>query len=500
MTREEAIERVRTRFDKWALDNEDLTALQALDLVDAESEDERIRKWIKKEIEDKYVVEGIVNNKLADEAFGWLEKQKHLYETTKDRFYREGFEEGQLYEKQKDASKAIEAVDRIDKYIDEHLANAHDMKDSNPDKKYYRGWDDALGKMSGILQDVYSNEKRKEDKPSIFPPGLGYVRWNPISSAEWSYPYGRNETADRLVSLAECLEMDGDCLFNGYSGTECGKFLRELARKQIECKPEEWGEEDKKLIDDVINSLCCYQNTLSDYQKEIVGEEIRKLKLLKPQPKQEWSEEDEKMRQSIIKDIEFERNYTSATTGKTIEKYNEQINWLKFLSLNLKKRNEDVAKLCSDEWSEEDEEMLIKVEQIVLKHWNSLSDSFYHKYDDENQDAESCYNWLKSLRPQSKKEFSMEKAIKWLDDTFYFLDNSSGRGRDCEITTHDFDSLEEMYDSFRKAVIVDSEPHWKPTEEQMGALKEAAEHSFYAGEGAVLRTLYNDLQKRYGTC
>lgn len=65
-------------------------------------------------------------------------------------------------EKQKDASKAIEAVERIDKYIDEHLANAHDMKDSDPEKKYYRGWDDALGKMAGILQDVYSVEKKKE--------------------------------------------------------------------------------------------------------------------------------------------------------------------------------------------------------------------------------------------------------------------------------------------------------------------------------------------------
>ena len=65
-------------------------------------------------------------------------------------------------EKQKEASKAIEAVDRIDKYIDERVANAHDMKDSNPDKKYYRGWDDALGEMARILQDVYSGEKQKE--------------------------------------------------------------------------------------------------------------------------------------------------------------------------------------------------------------------------------------------------------------------------------------------------------------------------------------------------
>ena len=71
-------------------------------------------------------------------------------------------------EKQKDASKAIQAVDRIDKYIDETVANAHDMKDSSPDKKYYRGWDDALAEMSRILQDVYSGEKQKE-KETIVP-------------------------------------------------------------------------------------------------------------------------------------------------------------------------------------------------------------------------------------------------------------------------------------------------------------------------------------------
>ena len=100
MTREEAINILRETHDNALFSVR--TALETLAPELAESEDERIRKWIKKEIEDKYVVEGIVNNKLADEAFGWLEKQKHLYETTKDRFYREGFEEGQLYEKQKE--------------------------------------------------------------------------------------------------------------------------------------------------------------------------------------------------------------------------------------------------------------------------------------------------------------------------------------------------------------------------------------------------------------
>ena len=50
----------------------------------------------------------------------------------------------------------------------------------------------------------------------------------------WSYPYGKNETVDKLIGIAEWLEMDGDCMFNGISGDECGKFLRDLARKEVE--------------------------------------------------------------------------------------------------------------------------------------------------------------------------------------------------------------------------------------------------------------------------
>ena len=40
-----------------------------------EDEDERIRKWIRKELESKYVVDNTVNNVLADKALAWLEKQ-----------------------------------------------------------------------------------------------------------------------------------------------------------------------------------------------------------------------------------------------------------------------------------------------------------------------------------------------------------------------------------------------------------------------------------------
>jgi len=205
--------------------------------------------------------------------------------------------------------------------------------------------------------------------------------------------------------------------------------------------------------------------------------EIEKQKGQKPTG---WSEKDE----HIIKNIyDFVKENT--IVPYRVKCAEECLEWLKSLPerFNLQSKQE---------WSKEDENKIERLAFLV-----SVAEEKEMISPSESIDLR---NFIKSLRPQSKKEFSMEKAIKWLDDTFYFLDNSSGRGRDCEITTHDFDSLEEMYDSFRKAVIVDSEPHWKPTEEQMEALKEAAEHSFYAGEGAALRTLYNDLQKRYGTC
>ena len=40
-----------------------------------------------------------------------------------------------------------------------------------------------------------------------------------------------------------------------------------------------------------------------------------------------------------------------------------------------------------------------------------------------------------------------------------------------------------------------SKPHWKPSEEQMKALKDASDREFFGGYGATLRVLYRDLEK-----
>jgi len=167
-------------------------------------------------------------------------------------------------------------------------------------------------------------------------------------------------------------------------------WLKDAIRVRYD-KPVEWSKEDEEMLGKVLECIRFAEDHYQLEKEEANGVSV-KLWLLDhiiPQPTQEWSEEDEKIRQSIIKDIEFERNYTSATTGKVIGKYNEQIAWLKALFLNHKKHNEDVAKLCSNEWSEKDEEMFDAMIDIIS---NSLYEPLCPR--------DEMLSWFKSLRYQ----------------------------------------------------------------------------------------------------
>lgn len=244
-----------------------------------ESEDEKIRKAIMSRFQERI--------RLSEEEFPVYTQE----EVAEDRLFVAWLE------KQKDASKAIEAVDRIDKYIDEHLANAHDMKDSNPDKKYYRGWDDALGKMSGILQDVYSGEKQKEQKPFNVCEQCPHYWDCPDSNERKS----DTRTADDLQLLGFIYDLLASLDWRenyAMSKEDCLRRLNEY-RPQ---KPAERSEEDDKMRLEAIRVL---ESGCERYIKEsgclpswhIV---IAWLKSLRPQPKQEWSEDDENKLNHIL--------------------------------------------------------------------------------------------------------------------------------------------------------------------------------------------------------
>lgn len=106
---------------------------------------------------------------------------------------------------------------------------------------------------------------------------------------EWSLPYGKNETAEKLIALAECLEMDGDCLFNELSGNDYGKFLRVLAIELTEVKPAEWSEEDDVMVNDILR--CLPAKSRPEYNQRRV-DWIKSIKSrVQSQPKQEWKQE-----------------------------------------------------------------------------------------------------------------------------------------------------------------------------------------------------------------
>lgn len=296
MKQEEAIERIKARFDKWALDDEDMKAIQTLVPELAETEDERIRKelieFIQWSVDRRFMREDFHQAKRPSEWIAWLEKQK-------------------------DASKAIEAVERVDKYIDEHLANAHDMKDSNPDKKYYRGWDDALGEMARILQDVYSGEKQKEQKPII------------------------SEDAIR----------EGVAHF-GITQYQIDNWLKKHINV-VEQNPAEWSEEDEKMIETI-----CKEGDLKPSEQHWLKNLSERFNL---QPKVEWSEEDEKRIQRICGFLWKNRKGDT----DTIYQIEKDADWLK----SLRPQSKDEI------YKEKDEAFKLGKHQLAIKFMNYLDEN-----------------------------------------------------------------------------------------------------------------------------
>lgn len=146
-------------------------------------------------------------------------------------------------------------------------------------------WKDIKRMISNAQQGITPSFNPKDyDKM------LSWLENHKECSEERIYPYGDNEIADQLVALAECLEMDGDNLFNGYTGDSCGKLLRELARKEVENNIAQWGEEDEAMLKDAIYFINEFQRSNrckdeNDMQNSVTCENW--LKSLQTQPKQE---------------------------------------------------------------------------------------------------------------------------------------------------------------------------------------------------------------------
>ena len=324
----------------------------------AESEDERIRKDIV----------GLVSIRANDcdkeRMLAWLEKLK-------------------------DASKAIEAVDKIDKYIDTHTANAHNMKDSNHEKDYYSGWDDALGKMAGILQDVYSDEKQKSNIAKLreisTPADEDWFEIEKKWEAEDS-EHGKEQkpifrVGDTIIAKdgtgipqeAFHIERIEDGF---YWDKEGGSILisNQDEFQLIEWRPVEYIEFDNEFKNQVSHLLASVLNKEWEYNKGFVEYTAQQLLgYAKHEIKRaEWSEEDIKK----IRSEEYTKGFNDAAFGGKIKEWSEEdegmLNWI-------------IATLCEESHGgrETNERMVIWLEKLR----NSLRPQPHWKPSEEQMNA-----------------------------------------------------------------------------------------------------------------
>jgi len=166
---------------------------------------------------------------------------------------------------------------------------------------------------------------------------------------------------DFEVALEEFL-MNTDSSSNTYK-EDVKKYanrLHEIVRKEqesvkkVESLAEYFNNEFEKQV---ANLLASAINREYKYTKEFVSWATQAL--LGYAKNELKSVEDERMLNVAIRSCE----QTIIDYPNDKVRFNDCIAWLKSLPLNLKKKNENVAKLCSNKWSEEDE----KIYQFVLK-------------------------------------------------------------------------------------------------------------------------------------
>ena len=213
--------------------------------------------------------------------------------------------------------------------------------------------------------------------------------------------------------------------------------IRDRVSLESETKSAEWSEEDEKTINEFCNIIV--SNAKNGYLGRYYAPDlVKKLKSLRPHPKPEWSEEDEKKIGRLRSVVNQLASYTDSldVNGDYCEgDYAELDAWLKALLSNLKKKNEDVAKLCSNELSEEDKTNLNNIIWLCENCEKGIENVWIPSQ------ATQIKNLIKSLRPV-KQEWSeddknmwthlngylngfscSENAIKQMADWFYELPN-----------------------------------------------------------------------------
>lgn len=133
------------------------------------------------------------------------------------------------------------------------------------------------------------------------------------------------------------------------------------------------------------------------------------------------------------------------------------------------------------EWSEEDESFLDSIEDAISSYYDLNHAPQYHYWLEEK---------LKSLRPQPKQEWS-EEDEEMLNTIIADVRRTS---RSCGVGTDEYNIRFKAIDFLES---LRSQPHWKPSEEQITALARATNRCVGVDDAKILIKLLEQLEKLY---
>lgn len=161
---------------------------------------------------------------------------------------------------------------------------------------------------------------------------------------------------------------------------------------------------------------------LAEWSEDIIRKAVKEIGLTQHQidwfkdnvfpSKVEWNEEDEGELQNAIDALEFLGKKGVYKSESGYDAALQAASWLKNLSLSLKKRNEDVTKLCSNEWSEEDKNKLYRVIETLLGDKEAARHETPQHYDVLCKAYDELIDFLKSL----PERFVLQPKQEWSDD------------------------------------------------------------------------------------
>ena len=463
MTQEEALFKIREKGFWDSLNLTEKEALQTLVPELRESDDEKIRKALIDGVRQIRCKNGITQ----EQMISYLEKQK-----AKERLDRMA----PIYNDKESFESALE---KAWKYYNESSSRKVDsFEDDYIECVFSKGFREGfLYKEKQKEQNAANNEEVEftEFERSVYD-------LCPVLSIEEA-----KGTASDLLELAKkiLLKTGKVVLASNYPegcSFEDGFHLgySEGFNAMKEQKPAEWNPTKEQVIALSWAANGMMENSLSASE---MREELRSLyNDLKSKSIQsaEWSDTD---------NIGWDEAFACVTRAEKAAKNEEELQnavtaekWLKEIKFKY------YVHPVKQEWNENDEKIL----DNLIRFYSREDGASAWRWSDGTITYGDVVNFLKSLRLQPKQEWSEEDEAMLNNLLYLMRENNS---------IESWEGCYEWLKSFRPPEYCEncklkrSVESWKPTNEQMDALKHCGFGCYVYGDGPALRSLYNDLKK-----